>query len=174
MATCLYLVPTGHPVILLCFACLARTFSRPGLVWPQPVWLCCAVLLWLQHICRRSSVQLPGPHHSTAPHTTTLHTTTARHTHQSHGSDNNRSTNSDKSLSAKNEKSVKMSSENFCLKWNDHHSVFFSNAEKLCHGSLLTDVVISAGGTLFQAHKLVLSVCSKFFQVFFTRSQVYS
>eukprot|EP00092_Neocalanus_flemingeri_P002804 GFUD01003001.1.p1 GENE.GFUD01003001.1~~GFUD01003001.1.p1 ORF type:complete len:381 (-),score=90.03 GFUD01003001.1:115-1257(-) len=62
-----------------------------------------------------------------------------------------------------------MSSENFCLKWNDHHSVFFSNAEKLCHGSLLTDVVISAGGTLFQAHKLVLSVCSKFFQDVFSQ-----
>jgi len=62
-----------------------------------------------------------------------------------------------------------MSSENFCLKWNDHHSVFFTNAEKLCHGSLLTDVVISAGGTLFQAHKLVLSVCSKFFQDVFSQ-----
>jgi len=62
-----------------------------------------------------------------------------------------------------------MSSENFCLKWNDHHSVFFSNAEKLCHGSLLTDVVISASGTLFQAHKLVLSVCSKFFQDVFSQ-----
>eukprot|EP00091_Calanus_sinicus_P005550 TRINITY_DN15992_c0_g1_i1.p1 TRINITY_DN15992_c0_g1~~TRINITY_DN15992_c0_g1_i1.p1 ORF type:complete len:139 (-),score=31.40 TRINITY_DN15992_c0_g1_i1:62-478(-) len=99
----------------------------------------------------------------------TPHTTTARHTHQAHGSDNNRSTNSDKSLSAKNDKSVNMSSENFCLKWNDHHSVFFSNAEKLCHGSLLTDVVISAGGTLFQAHKLVLSVCSKFFQDVFSQ-----
>jgi len=62
-----------------------------------------------------------------------------------------------------------MSSENFCLKWNDHHSVFFTNAEKLCHSSLLTDVVISAGGTLFQAHKLVLSVCSKFFQEVFSQ-----
>jgi len=63
-----------------------------------------------------------------------------------------------------------MASENFCLKWNDHHSVFFSNAEKLCHGSLLTDVVISASGTLFQAHKLVLSVCSKFFQDVFSQT----
>lgn len=63
-----------------------------------------------------------------------------------------------------------MAAENFCLKWNDHHSVFFSNAEKLCHGSLLTDVVISASGTLFQAHKLVLSVCSKFFQDVFSQT----
>ena len=23
--------------------------------------------------------------------------------------------------------------ENFCLRWNDHHDIFFSSAEKLCH-----------------------------------------
>lgn len=62
-------------------------------------------------------------------------------------------------------------SENFCLRWNDHHDTFFSSAEKLCHSSLLTDVVLSAGGTLFQAHKLVLSVCSKFFQDVFAQPQ---
>ena len=82
--------------------------------------------------------------------------------------------------------------ENFCLRWNDHHDTFFASAEKLCHGSLLTDVVLSAGGTLFQvqsqysstllqvqsdtapspqAHKLVLSVCSKFFQDVFAQPQ---
>ena len=58
-----------------------------------------------------------------------------------------------------------MSSENFCLKWNDHHSVFFTNVESLCEKSFLTDVVLSAGGSLFQAHKLVLSICSTYFQV---------
>ena len=58
-----------------------------------------------------------------------------------------------------------MSSENFCLKWNDHHSVFFSNVESLCQKSFLTDVVLSAGGSMFQAHKLVLSICSTYFQV---------
>jgi len=63
----------------------------------------------------------------------------------------------------------KMSSDNFCLKWNDHHTTFFSSAEQLCHNSLLTDVVLSAGGTLFKAHKLVLSVCSKFFQEIFSQ-----
>merc|ERR1712113_991610 len=80
-------------------------------------------------------------------------------------------TQSYKSIRARNGKSVNnMAAENFCLKWNDHHSVFFSNAEKLCHGSLLTDVVISASGTLFQAHKLVLSVCSTFFQDVFSQA----
>ena len=59
----------------------------------------------------------------------------------------------------------RMSSENFCLKWNDHHSVFCHNVESLCQKSFLTDVVLSAGGSLFQAHKLVLSICSTYFQV---------
>ena len=30
-----------------------------------------------------------------------------------------------------------MAGENFCLKWNDHHSVFFSNIESLCEKSFL-------------------------------------
>jgi len=63
-----------------------------------------------------------------------------------------------------------MSSENFCLKWNDHHSVFFTNVESLCEKSFLTDVVLSAGGSLFQAHKLVLSICSTYFQDLFSKS----
>ena len=46
--------------------------------------------------------------------------------------------------------------ENFCLRWNDHHDLFFSTAESLCHSSLLTDVVLSAGGSLFQVTLLLL------------------
>ena len=120
-------------------------------------WCWCVVLM-----CSTSAAAAPSYlgqttaalHHITT-HSPARHSTT-QHTH------------SYKSISETNGKSVsKMAAENFCLKWNDHHSVFFSNAEKLCHGSLLTDVVISASGTLFQAHKLVLSVCSTFFQVFF-------
>merc|ERR1711892_1187981 len=66
---------------------------------------------------------------------------------------------------------VMAGSDNFCLKWNDHHSVFFSNAEQPCKDNSLTDVVLSAGGTFFRAHKLVLSVCSKYFQELFSQPQ---
>ena len=59
-----------------------------------------------------------------------------------------------------------MAGENFCLKWNDHHSVFFSNIESLCEKSFLTDVILSAGGQMYPAHKLVLCICSTYFQVF--------
>jgi len=60
-----------------------------------------------------------------------------------------------------------MSGENFCLKWNDHHSVFFNNIESLCEKSFLTDVLLSAGGKVYPAHKLVLSICSTYFQELF-------
>ena len=58
-----------------------------------------------------------------------------------------------------------MAGENFCLKWNDHHNVFFSNIESLCEKSFLTDVILSAGGQMYPAHKLVLCICSTYFQV---------
>jgi len=57
--------------------------------------------------------------------------------------------------------------EDFRLKWNDHHSVFFSTAESLCHGDHLTDVTLSAGDKEFSAHKLVLSICSNYFSQLF-------
>ena len=58
--------------------------------------------------------------------------------------------------------------EDFRLKWNDHHSVFFSAAESLCHGDHLTDVTLSTGDREFSAHKLVLSICSNYFNGLFT------
>ena len=57
--------------------------------------------------------------------------------------------------------------EDFRLKWNDHHSVFFSSAEQLCHGDHLTDVTLSCGTKEFSAHKLVLSICSTYFNQLF-------
>ena len=58
--------------------------------------------------------------------------------------------------------------ENFKLRWNDHHSIFFSTAEALCQGDHLTDVTLSCGKREFSAHKLVLSVCSTYFNELFT------
>ena len=57
--------------------------------------------------------------------------------------------------------------EDFRLKWNDHHSVFFSTAEQLCNGDHLTDVTLSCGSKEFNAHKLVLSICSTYFNQLF-------
>ena len=57
--------------------------------------------------------------------------------------------------------------EDFLLKWNDHHNLFFAGAEQLYQGEEFTDVVLSAGSQTFKAHKLVLSICSPYFQNLF-------
>jgi len=67
---------------------------------------------------------------------------------------------------------LEMGSEDFCLKWNDHHSVFFSQAESLCRSSLLTDVTLATPDKTFSAHKLVLSVCSSFFRELFSKPEM--
>jgi hypothetical protein len=53
-----------------------------------------------------------------------------------------------------------MSGEDFLLKWNDHHSLFFAGAEQLCESEEYTDVTLAA-------HKLVLSICSPYFLLLF-------
>ena len=65
------------------------------------------------------------------------------------------------------------STEDYCLKWNDHHSTFFSSAENLCVAQALTDVTLSAGKREFTAHKLVLSVCSGYFSGLFAKGGGY-
>lgn len=64
-----------------------------------------------------------------------------------------------------------MATEDFCLKWNDHHSIFFSLAETLCREDLLTDVTLATSTRTFPAHRLVLSVCSSFFKNLFSRPE---
>ena len=60
-----------------------------------------------------------------------------------------------------------MAAEDFLLKWNDHHSLFFAGLEALYQEGEHSDVVISAGARVFRAHKLVLSLCSPYFQNLF-------
>jgi len=64
-----------------------------------------------------------------------------------------------------------MADEDFCLKWNDHHSVFFSVAEELLQQGCLTDVTLATGKSSFPAHRLVLSVCSSFFRSLFSKRE---
>jgi len=58
-------------------------------------------------------------------------------------------------------------SEEFLLKWNDHHKHFFLGAEELCEADEYTDVTLAAGTKFFSAHKLVLSICSPYFRQLF-------
>ena len=59
--------------------------------------------------------------------------------------------------------------EDFMLKWNDHHTLFFVGAEELCESEEYTDVTLAAGSKFFPAHKLVLSICSPYFRQLFKR-----
>ena len=64
--------------------------------------------------------------------------------------------------------------EEFLLKWNDHHNSFFSIVQDLCASELLTDVTLACGSgepIIFEAHKLMLSVCSSFFRNILTRKR---
>ncbi|XP_057379224.1 longitudinals lacking protein, isoforms A/B/D/L-like [Daphnia carinata] len=54
--------------------------------------------------------------------------------------------------------------DEFCLKWNNHHSTFLSVLHSLLKKEILVDVTLAAEGHFIEAHKLVLSTCSEYFQ----------
>ena len=66
-------------------------------------------------------------------------------------------------------KPAKMSAEDFLLKWNDHHKLFFAGADEILSNQEFTDVTLSAGDKIFKAHKFVLSICSPYFQGLFRK-----
>jgi hypothetical protein len=55
--------------------------------------------------------------------------------------------------------------DEFCLKWNNHHSTFITVLHSLLQKEILVDVTLAAEGQFIEAHKLVLSTCSVYFQV---------
>lgn len=63
------------------------------------------------------------------------------------------------------ELSEKMSVQQFCLRWNNHQPNFISVFSSLLHNEALVDVTLAAEGRQLQAHKVVLSACSSYFQV---------
>lgn len=68
----------------------------------------------------------------------------------------------------KSEISEKMSVQQFCLRWNNHQPNFISVFSSLLHNEALVDVTLAAEGRQLQAHKVVLSACSSYFQVHFS------
>ena len=62
--------------------------------------------------------------------------------------------------------------EEYILKWTDHKVNFFSlAAADLFNDEDLTDVTICCGEKLFDAHKLILSVCSPYFKSMLTHKK---
>lgn len=60
-----------------------------------------------------------------------------------------------------------MSSQRFCLRWNNHQSNLLSVFDQLLHDESFVDVTLAVEGHLLKAHKMVLSACSPYFQTLF-------
>lgn len=56
-------------------------------------------------------------------------------------------------------------SQQYSLRWNNHQPNFISTFTNLLTTRTLVDVTLAAEGKQLQAHKIVLSACSTYFQV---------
>ncbi|VEN42076.1 unnamed protein product [Callosobruchus maculatus] len=70
-----------------------------------------------------------------------------------------------KRRSGRNSSEIKMTVQQYCLRWNNHQPNFISVFSSLLNSQSLVDVTLAAEGTHLQAHKVVLSACSSYFQV---------
>jgi len=61
--------------------------------------------------------------------------------------------------------------EEFLLRWHDHHASFFLLVEELVTREQLTDVTLSCGDMILNAHSLMLSVCSPYFRSLLSENQ---
>ncbi|XP_050299442.1 longitudinals lacking protein, isoforms H/M/V isoform X2 [Anthonomus grandis grandis] len=61
-----------------------------------------------------------------------------------------------------------MTMQQYCLRWNNHQPNFISVFSSLLNSESLVDVTLAAEGKHLQAHKVVLSACSSYFQSLFT------
>lgn len=66
-----------------------------------------------------------------------------------------------------------MSVQQFCLRWNNHQPNFISVFSTLLHNESLVDVTLAAEGRHLQAHKVVLSACSSYFQVLLNKQLIF-
>ncbi|XP_074030082.1 BTB-protein-VII isoform X2 [Leptinotarsa decemlineata] len=60
-----------------------------------------------------------------------------------------------------------MTVQQYCLRWNNHQPNFISVFSSLLSSQSLVDVTLAAEGKHLQAHKVVLSACSSYFQSLF-------
>ena len=58
-----------------------------------------------------------------------------------------------------------MDSEEFCLRWNNHHNVLVTVLDKLLEKESLVDVTLASEGQFLRVHRLVLCACSQYFEV---------
>ena len=58
-----------------------------------------------------------------------------------------------------------MADQQFCLRWNHHHTTLINVFESLLKDESLVDVTLYAEERPVRAHKVVLSACSPYFKV---------
>lgn len=71
----------------------------------------------------------------------------------------------------KNQPVPTMSSQRFCLRWNNHQSNLLSVFDQLLQDESFVDVTLAVDGQYIRAHKIVLSACSPYFQSLFINHQ---
>lgn len=57
------------------------------------------------------------------------------------------------------------STQQFCLRWNNHQSTLVSVFDHLLESGTLVDCTLAAEGQFLKAHKVVLSACSPYLEV---------
>ncbi|GLG92738.1 Protein tramtrack, beta isoform [Gryllus bimaculatus] len=60
-----------------------------------------------------------------------------------------------------------LTSQRFCLRWNNHQSNLLTVFDQLLHDESFVDVTLAVEGRFLRAHKMVLSACSPYFQALF-------
>ncbi|XP_021701430.1 zinc finger protein chinmo isoform X1 [Aedes aegypti] len=65
-----------------------------------------------------------------------------------------------------------MDQQQYCLKWSNYSSNLAAAFSNLFDSATLTDVTLVCGGTVFNAHKVILAACSKNFADLFERAPV--
>ncbi|CAH0383806.1 unnamed protein product [Bemisia tabaci] len=58
--------------------------------------------------------------------------------------------------------------QRFCLRWNNHQTNLINVFDQLLQNGWFVDVTLACDGRSVQAHKVVLSACSPYFQALFT------
>ena len=62
--------------------------------------------------------------------------------------------------------------QQYCLRWNQHHSNLLNAFDQLLQTEALTDVTLLCGGASIKCHRIVLAACSDYFQSLFVHDNV--
>ena len=63
--------------------------------------------------------------------------------------------------------------QQYCLRWNQHHSNLLNACDQLLQTEALTDVTLLCEGASIKCHRIVLAACSDYFQSLFVHDNVY-